>query len=554
MSRFPDYSRTGYGGNYGGSYEDTFAYNRSDDSGPESRSLRSGSSRGRERRAGGYGMGLYGEGVQSLRDDNDANNNEPEAPTLPRPTSLERTRANRRSGGQGWQRSPTRRPPGDIGDGSRQIEEVLRIIKQDWAFMTEEKCVPVQIALQFMDNSSLGLESRYPRFRELHAQLQSALRQIVNEQHQGFNSSIGRFHNIQSALQSSQHRLRALKESLGNAKSSLSTSKPELVGLAKTTQNYDDMLLTLSDIENLQGIPEQLEARISEKRFLSAVDLLQSALKTIRKPSMDEIGALSDLKVYLSNQEHSLTDILIEELHSHLYLKSPYCENRWKEHASVHVRGITREQTAVIGGRQLYQFLDQLDTETILTDDPTKNPEADTFSYIHLLVESLNSLGRLDVAVENMAQRLPVELFRVVEKCSNEIDQRYPAGYRSGRGIHDPLNFKDPARTTILNDLFGTLYARFEAIAEGHRVVHEVISGITKRDGTRGSSALTGGFRELWKLYQSEIRSLLHDYLSSNDDAFRRREIGLRGNNVFQKPPRDKTKVKNAQTLIYFMC
>jgi exocyst complex component 4 len=417
--------------------------------------------------------------------------------------------------------------------------------------MTEDKCVPIQIALQFMDDSSLGLASRFPRFRELHSQLQSALRQIVNEEHQGFNSSIGRFHNIQSALQSSQHRLRTLKDSLGNAKTSLSTSKPELVGLAKTSQNYDDMLLTLSEIEHLQGIPEQLEARISEKRFLTAVDLLQGALKTIRKPSMDEIGALNDLKVYLSNQEHSLTDILIEELHSHLYLKSPYCEQRWKEHASSHVRGIAREQTAVIGGRQLYQFLDQLDTETILTDDPMKNPEADTFSYIHLLVESLNSLGRLDVVVETLAQRLPVELFRVVEKCSNEIDQRYPAGYRSGRGFQDPLDFKDPARTTILNDLFGTLYARFEAIAEGHRVVHEVISGITKRDGTRGSSALTSGFRELWKLYQSEIRSLLHDYLSSNDDTFRRRENGLRGNNIFQKTPRDKTKVRNSNHTKY---
>jgi exocyst complex component 4 len=545
MSRYGDYPQTGYGATYGSNYEDTFAYNRNEprtnDSGPEPQSLRSASGRSRDRRAGGFVPGMYGGRVEALRDDN---TEEPEQPSLPRPTSLERTRANRRSGGPGWtQRSPTRRLAGDSGPGSKQIEEVLRIIQQDWSFMTEEKCVPIQVALQFMDGSSLGLEARYPRFRDLHSQLQSALRQIVNEQYQGFNSSIGRFHSIQAALQTSQHRLRSLKESLENARTSLSTTKPELVGLAKTSQSYDDMLMTLSDIEHLQGIPEQLEARLSEKRFLSAVDLLQEALKTIRKPSMDEIGALSELKVYLSNQEHSLTDILIEELHSHLYLKSPYCENRWKQHASSQVRGISRDSTSVIAGRELYQFLDQLDTETVLTDDPTKNPEADTFSYIHLLVESLNSLGRLDVAVESLAQRLPVELFRVVEKCSNEVDQRYPAALRSGRGFQDPLNFKDPARTTILNDLFGTLFARFEAIAEGHRVVHEVISGITKRDGTRGSSSLTGGFRELWKLYQSEIRSLLHDYLSSTEDTFRRRENGNR-TNVFQKTLRDKSKVR----------
>jgi exocyst complex component 4 len=56
--------------------------------------------------------------------------------------------------------------------------------------------------------------------------------------------------------------------------------------------------------EHLRGIPEKLEARISEKRFLSAVELLQDALKTMRNPEMDNVGALSDLRVYLSNQEH----------------------------------------------------------------------------------------------------------------------------------------------------------------------------------------------------------------------------------------------------------
>jgi hypothetical protein len=62
-----------------------------------------------------------------------------------------------------------------------------------------------------------------------------------------------------------------------------------------------------------------------------------------------------------------LTDILIEELHNHLYLKSPYCENRWKEHASQQVRGVSRESAVPMGTRQLYQFLDQLDTDAVVS-------------------------------------------------------------------------------------------------------------------------------------------------------------------------------------------
>ena len=56
--------------------------------------------------------------------------------------------------------------------------------------------------------------------------------------------------------------------------------------------------------EQLQLVPEKLEARISEKRFLTAVEILQGALRMIRRSEMESIGALSDLRVYLSNQEH----------------------------------------------------------------------------------------------------------------------------------------------------------------------------------------------------------------------------------------------------------
>jgi exocyst complex component 4 len=123
------------------------------------------------------------------------------------------------------------------------------------------------------------------------------------------------------------------------------------------------MIQVLHTIEQLQLVPDKLEARISEKRFLTAVEILQDALRMIRKSEMENIGALSDLRIYLSNQEHSLTDILIEELHNHLYLKSPYCEDRWKVYAQNQSKGDMSERAQTdIRGRMLYHFLDGLDT------------------------------------------------------------------------------------------------------------------------------------------------------------------------------------------------
>ena len=217
--------------------------------------------------------------------------------------------------------------------------DVLTDIQQHWDYMAGDNCVPIHIALKLLDPSSLGLASRYDEFNYTHQNLQNALKTIVNgsitlpnylreanhyksEHHQGFNSSIGTFHKIQTSLNSSQHRIHSLKDSLINAKGNLSMTKPELNNLAATSQSYDEMLQILNSMfvympalgsemilillfsEQLQLVPEKLEKQISDKKFLSAVDTLQEAIGSIDRSDVKAISALSDLSIYFSNQEH----------------------------------------------------------------------------------------------------------------------------------------------------------------------------------------------------------------------------------------------------------
>lgn len=145
-----------------------------------------------------------------------------------------------------------------------------------------------------------------------------------------------------------------------------------------------------------------------------------------------------------------------------------------------------------------------------MNDDTSMNLQADSFRYIHMLLEALDRLGCLDVTVDRIGQRLPVELFNIVDRTNQEVDLRHPAHLRdTGRlenVILDRELFGAKERTDVLDDLLWTLYSKFEAIAEGHRVVHDVVSGIARRHGSRHSGGLVGSFRELWKLYQSEVR------------------------------------------------
>ncbi|KAK8002716.1 target-rapamycin complex subunit LST8 [Apiospora arundinis] len=405
----------------------------------------------------------------------------------------------------------------------RQISHVLEQVKAEWPALCEDNCIPASLALQLLDTSSVGRAHEYRNFQKTHQYLQDSLKGIVHEHHQGFNSSIGTFHKIQGSIQASQKRVRTLKESLNTSRANLCSTDPELKKMYNASQMYDEVMQTLNELEDLRTVPDQLEARISEKRFLTAVEVLQNALRKLRKPELDDIGALSDLRGYLANQETALMDILVEELHEHLYLKSPYCQERWQNLAKKQ-DGYNESYGDQATINPFHVVLDGLDFRHPVVEDPAKNPEADTFWYVSLLVEALNKLGRLEAAVDNLKQRLPVELFTIVNETINEVDQRHPSSLRGGslqqEGLHMYGSRETQMRADVIYDLLWTLYGKFEAIAEGHRVFHESIKALIRREGSGNNPALLGSFKELWNLYQNEIRSLLHNYVTTDADVY----------------------------------
>jgi exocyst complex component 4 len=145
------------------------------------------------------------------------------------------------------------------------------------------------------------------------------------------------------------------------------------------------------------------------------------------------------------------------------------------------------------------------------------NPEADSFTYMETLLESLAVLGKLGNALDNTAQRLPGEIFALVETTLDEVEERAEYSRRSlfaltsglgkseGVYIFDrchpgpvdvtvgtkiPLMKSSSLRLSaleslekradhdILKDLFWTLYSKLDAVAQGLRVVTEITTRI----------------------------------------------------------------------------
>lgn len=436
-----------------------------------------------------------------------------------------------------------RRPP-------KSMDQILRHIHTDWKDMEGDDCVPVKIALKLMDPSSLGLADREGDFADTHVDLQRSLKTVVNEHYTDFNSAVGTYHKIQNAIRESQTRVRQLKTGMMNVKGGMLTTRPELRTLAEQSGELDDMLVMLSNIEALKIIPSKLEEKISEKKFLGAVDLLMESLKGVTKSELDGIGAITDLRSYFSNQESTLLDILVEELHDHLYLRSPYCKDRWKGKKANGEDRDPRDNLMGVGvnawDRPFNHYLTSADTTQPMLEDASKNPEADTFYYIHMILESINKLGQLGEAVSRIEQRMPMELYKVVEKTNHDIDAKYPSHLRGqlNKGNKKVVSLQvDEGRNQVLSDFLWTIYSKFEAMAESHRVLHEVIAGIVLREKMSKPEKYTAGFKELWKLYQMEMRSLLHDYLATNGDMTLRTTMTTTSStDIFSRSQRDKGK------------
>ncbi|KAJ3563576.1 hypothetical protein NP233_g8850 [Leucocoprinus birnbaumii] len=370
------------------------------------------------------------------------------------------------------------------------IDAVLDEIKDGWEFVIEPDFNNVDLALQLLDESSESgkdIES----FRRTKKMLSNALKGSVDKHYQAFAASLPHHGSLLSHLTTTQKQISDARTALKESKEALGNKRADLVQLWSRGQMLEEMIKILDEIERLKSVPDLLETLMSEKRLLQAAILLVRSLKIINKPDMMEIGAVSDLRSYLVGQETALRDILVDELQSHLYLKSFWCESRWSayqpgqqyfpvvefesEIQDKHSRSAapsaptTRASSPISPSfrnqSRLTRFLNDL---SIRTNDPpydvnevtntgasphvpsaptfastsvngtasgaNANPEADSFAYMETLLESLAVLGKLGSALDNIAQRIPNEVFNLVETTIHEVEERAEYTKRQNAG------------------------------------------------------------------------------------------------------------------------
>ncbi|OZJ02130.1 hypothetical protein BZG36_04585 [Bifiguratus adelaidae] len=438
--------------------------------------------------------------------------------------------------------------------GEYGYEDVLREVRTGWEFMMAEDFDPVTLALRLMDDSSVGLGRDYGVFKQILRDLNQALQSITNDTYQGFNSSIGTFGGVLDNITDSQARVNDLKANLRKVKEVLRTRRADLLQLWYKSEEYKEMLSVLDEIDQLRAVEDKFEKLFSGKYYLSAAKVLAEALETLNKPEIMKIAALEDLRRNLAAQAVILQETCVEELHNHLYLKASYADSRWSRYTpdqhslptSANVPrsfAPTKEDTmrpefptaypnGLNDSNTSANAILELGKHDALIEDTDRNPETDSYYYMEILLEALGVLNKLPETLDTIQQRLMPEINQLVDKTIEEVDERHAndpvdpwestRGQINGNDIYVLDHLEKYGRNETLKDFAWTLYSKLEAVIRGHQLVWDVVANIKTRlsesnAGVRSMQISLYPFKEIWMPISSEIRAIIHDYLTDRE-------------------------------------
>ncbi|KAI9218250.1 Sec8 exocyst complex component-specific domain-containing protein [Blastocladiella britannica] len=208
----------------------------------------------------------------------------------------------------------------------RDVEDVLTEVRISWPFMQQEDFQEVQLALQLLD----GPGGRSVRaFHDMLARLGPAINTVVADYHGSFAFAVQHFSETLDGLDGLQRQIADMKAKLVQSREHLQLKQFDLLGLWNKGLVFREMLRILDLVDEIQHAPAEIEALMLSKYYLSAVKLLNRVLTIANEKECTRIGALDEARRQLLALKETLFEAIVNDINAHVYLKSPFCEDRW---------------------------------------------------------------------------------------------------------------------------------------------------------------------------------------------------------------------------------
>nr|XP_045243394.1 exocyst complex component 4 isoform X2 [Macaca fascicularis] len=281
---------------------------------------------------------------------------------------------------------------------------------------------------------------------------------------------------------------------------------------------HKHVLNLLDEIENIKQVPQKLEQCMASKHYLSATDMLVSAVESLEGPLL-QVEGLSDLRLELHSKKMNLHLVLIDELHRHLYIKSTgrvVQRNKEKGKMSSLVKDASLPLIDVTNLPTPRKFLDTSQYSTAgsssvreinlqdIKEDLELDPEENSTLFMGILIKGLAKLKKIPETVKAIIERLEQELKQIVKRSTTQVAD---SGYQRG----ESLTVENQPR--LLLELLELLFDKFNAVATAHSVVLGYLQDTVVTPLTQQEDIKLYDMADVWVKIQDVLQMLLTEYL-----------------------------------------
>ncbi|XP_036102970.1 exocyst complex component 4 isoform X1 [Molossus molossus] len=362
-------------------------------------------------------------------------------------------------------------------------------------------------------------ENEKGRLEEAYEKCDRDLDELIVQHYTELTTAIRTYQSITEHITNSRNKIKQVKENLLSCKMLLHCKRDELRKLWIEGIEHKHVLNLLDEIENIKQVPQKLEQCMVSKHYLSATDMLVSAVQSLEGPLL-QVEGLSDLRLELHSKKMNLHLVLIDELHRHLYIKSTsrvVQRNKEKGRMSSLVKDAS--PVPLIDVTNLPTPRKFLDTSQYSTpgsssvreinlqdikEDLELDPEENSTLFMGILIKGLAKLKKIPETVKAIQERLEQELQQIVKRSTTQVaDSSYQRG--------ENLTVENQPR--LLLELLELLFDKFNAVATAHSVVLGYLQDTVVTPLPQQEDVKLYDMADVWVKIQDVLQMLLTEYL-----------------------------------------
>uniref|UniRef100_A0ABI7WR73 Exocyst complex component Sec8 n=1 Tax=Felis catus TaxID=9685 RepID=A0ABI7WR73_FELCA len=362
-------------------------------------------------------------------------------------------------------------------------------------------------------------ENEKGRLEEAYEKCDRDLDELIVQHYTELTTAIRTYQSITERITNSRNKIKQVKENLLSCKMLLHCKRDELRKLWIEGIEHKHVLNLLDEIENIKQVPQKLEQCMASKHYLSATDMLVSAVESLEGPLL-QVEGLSDLRLELHSKKMNLHLVLIDELHRHLYIKSTSrVVQRNKEKGRVSSLIKDASPVPLIDVTNLptpRKFLDASQFSTPgsssvkeinlqdIKEDLELDPEENSTLFMGILIKGLAKLKKIPETVKAIKERLEQELQQIVKRSTTQVaDSSYQRG--------ENLTVENQPR--LLLELLELLFDKFNAVATAHSVVLGYLQDTVVTPLAQQEDVKLYDMADVWVKIQDVLQMLLTEYL-----------------------------------------